>query len=811
MLSLDLLRSLLRGRWTGLVGSLVALCLGTVILSATTLLLASAGPRVPERYAAAPLLVRVPGTPGEENAFRESRPWSPEAAGSLVRALTSVPGVAAAVPDRAFYAQAVVGGRPTGGHEARSWSVAALAPYRLVTGRAPVRAGEVVLDRALGLAPGSPVTLLTAGGPAPYTVTGLTDGPGPYVSEGEAERLGGGVRVVGLLVRPGADLAVVRAAVSRAVRGVAGESGQVLAGPDRAAAESAADARTRWIGMQVLTAMAVLGGFVSVFLVASTFAFRVNQRRREFGLLRAAGATPRQIRLVVYAEALAVGVVAATAGTLLGAAVAPAVGEMLVTAGVEPSSFGVRFTPWPPAGAVAAGIAAALLGAWSAARRAARVRPLEALREHAAGGGPMTRTRWIAGTVAVAGGLAMAVASGSAREDALVNDVLLAAMALIAGLTLLAPVVLPPLVRALAWPMARSAVGLLAGRGAATAVRRTAATAAPVLLTVGFAVLVTGMVRTTAAAYTVEGAAGGGATAVLVPDAAPGLPDAALRAASAASAPLPATVWGDRPLAALGGLDLGGLDLGGDLGGLDGDVMAVAGWAAREHGWRAGDRVPITFEDGRTVHLRVAAVLAEAPAEVLVSRDTVRAHDPSALTPEAYVSGPPGRAFPGLGAKTVSVAERAAGEQAEEDRLVWLFTLLLVGVSAGYAGLAIVNTQVMAASARVRDVVVLRLTGATRRQAIAATAAEAALVTGTGTVLGFAVAFPALLGMRAGLAEMAGGEVPLVVPWPAVAAIVALCLILATTSSTIFTFSTYATERKTQARADQRPSTRADA
>ncbi|WP_220504632.1 ABC transporter permease [Microbispora sp. H13382] len=806
MLSLALQRSLLRGRWTGLVGGFVALCLGTVILSATTLLLASAGPRVPERYAAAPLLVRAPGTPGEENAFRENRPWSPETAGSLVRALTSVPGVAAAVPDRAFYAQAVVGGRPAGAHEARSWSVAALAPYRLVAGRAPVGAGEVVLDRALGLAPGSPVTLLTARGPAPYTVTGLTDGPGPYVSDGEAGRLGGGVRVVGLLVRPGADLAAVRAAVSHAVRGVAGESGRVLAGPDRAAAESAADARTRWIGMQVLTAMALLGGFVSVVLVASTFAFRVNQRRREFGLLRAAGATPRQIRLIVYGEALAVGVVAATAGTLLGAAVAPAVGEVLVTAGVEPSSFGVRFTPWPPAGAVAAGIAAALLGAWAAARRAARVRPLEALREHAAGGGPMTRTRWIAGTVAVAGGLAMAVASGSAREDALVNDVLLAAMALIAGLTLLAPVVLPPLVRALAWPIARSAVGTLAGRGAATAVRRTAATAAPVLLTVGFAVLVTGMVRTTAAAYTVEGAAGGGATAVLVPDTAPGLPDAALRAASAAPAPLPATVYGDRPLAALGGADLGG-----DLGGLDRDAMAVAGWAARDHGWRAGDRVPITFEDGRTVRLRVTAVVAEAPAEVLVSRDTLRAHDPSALTPGAYVSGPPERAFPGLGAKTVSVADRAAGEQAEEDRLVWLFTLLLVGVSAGYAGLAIVNAQVMAASARVRDVVVLRLTGATRRQAIAATAAEAALVTGTGTVLGFAVAVPALLGMRAGLAEMAGGAVPLVVPWPAAGAIVALCLVLAITSSTFVTFNTYATKRKTQTRADQMPSTRADA
>ncbi|GAB3134548.1 ABC transporter permease [Microbispora hainanensis] len=778
MLSLPLLR----GRWTGLAGTFVALCLGAAVLTASALLLTSAGPRVPARYAAAPLLVHAPGMPGDDNGFAENRPWSPETVESLVRALTAVPGVAAAVPDRAFYAQAVVGGRPGGGHEARGWSTAALAPHRLVAGSPPVRAGEVVLDRALGLAPGSPVTLLTAEGPVPYTVSGLTDGPGPYVSDGEAARLGGGVRVIGLLTRPGAEPSAVR----RAAIGVVGGSGRVLSGEDRAAAEPAADARTRWIGMQVLTAMALLGGFVSVFVVASTFAFRVTQRRREFGLLRAVGATPRQVRLIVYGEALAVGVVAAAAGALLGAAVAPAVGGVLVTAGFEPESFGVRFSPLPVAAAVAAGIAAGLLGAWSASGRAARVRPLEALRDQAAGGTPMTRVRWIAGAVSVAGGLALAVASASAGEDALVNDVLLAAMALIAGLTLLAPVVFPPLVRAFSWPVSRPVVGMLAGRSAMTSVRRTAATAAPVLLTVGFAVLVTGMVRTTAAAYTAGRAASTSAAAVLVPDGAPGLSDAALAAASAPPVPLPTTVYGDRPLAALGDDRLA-----------EGET-AVAEWVARDHGWRAGDVVPLTFEDGRTVRLRITAVPSAPPAGVLVSRATVRAHDPSALTPEAYVSRPAGMVVPG--AKTVSVADRAAGDQAEEDRLVWLFTLLLVGVSAGYSGLAIVNTQVMAASARAREFAVLRLSGATRRQVSAAAAAEAALVTAIGTVLGLAVAVPALLGMRAGLARKAGAAVPLVVPWPAIAAVAAACLVLAAGASTLFAGKTSVTFGKASAK-----------
>ncbi|KAA9377210.1 ABC transporter permease [Microbispora cellulosiformans] len=545
--------SLLRGRWTGLAGTFAALCLGAAILTASALLLTSAGPRVPARYAAVPLLVRGPGVPGEENGFAENPPWSPGTTEALVRALASVPGVAAVLPYRSA--------------------------------------------------------------------------PGPYGADG--------VRVIGLRTEPGADLSAVRAAAGRAVRDAGAGAARVLAGEDRAEAEPAADARTRWIGMQVLTAMALLGGFVSVFVVASTFAFRVVQRRREFGLLRVAGATSRQVRLIVYGEALTVGVVAAVAGALLGAAVAPAVGGVLVTAGFEPASFDVRITPLPLAGAVAAGIAAGLLGAWSASGRAARVRPLEALRDHTAGGTPMTRLRWITGVASVAGGLALAAASASAREDALVNDVLVAAMALIIGLTLLSPVTLPPLVRAFAWPVSRSAVGMLAGRNALAAVRRTAATAAPVLLTVGFTVLVTGMVRTTAAAYAMGSAAAG---------------------------------------------------------------------------------------------------------------------------------------------------------QAEEDRLVWLFTLLLVGVSAGYSGLAIVNTQVMAASARVREFAVLRLSGATRRQVIAATAAEAVLVTGIGTTLGFAVAVPALLGMRAGLSQKAGAAVPLVIPWPAVAGVVIACLVLAAGAATLFTY-----------------------
>ncbi len=122
-----------------------------------------------------------------------------------------------------------------------------------------------------------------------------------------------------------ADAAVVRKAVR-------GEGVEVLTGDARRRADPDLD-RDR----EAITAMTALFGtaggvsaFVSVFVVASTFAFTVAQRRREFGLLRTAGATPGQIRRIVFTEALVVGVIASIAGCLLGSYGAPRLASWLV-------------------------------------------------------------------------------------------------------------------------------------------------------------------------------------------------------------------------------------------------------------------------------------------------------------------------------------------------------------------------------------------------------------------------------------------------------------------------------------------------
>ena len=101
----------------------------------------------------------------------------------------------------------------------------------------------------------------------------------------------------------------------------------MLAGAARDTLEPETVTRVRWLGAQLLIAMVGLGGFVAVFVVASTCALSAAQRRREIGLLRAVGATPGQVLRLMYAETLVVAVGAGLVGVPLGALAAPLLGR----------------------------------------------------------------------------------------------------------------------------------------------------------------------------------------------------------------------------------------------------------------------------------------------------------------------------------------------------------------------------------------------------------------------------------------------------------------------------------------------------
>ncbi|WP_373046163.1 ABC transporter permease [Vulgatibacter sp.] len=116
--------------------------------------------------------------------------------------------------------------------------------------------------------------------------------------------------------------------------------------------------------------------------IALTLGASIRNRSREIGILRAVGATSRDVALLVVGEAAVVGLLGGT----IGAALALAAGRVVDAAArsflpefpFKPESF-FLFPPWLLAGAVALGIVAALLGAYPPARGAARLDPARAI------------------------------------------------------------------------------------------------------------------------------------------------------------------------------------------------------------------------------------------------------------------------------------------------------------------------------------------------------------------------------------------------------------------------------------------------
>ncbi|GAA0581620.1 ABC transporter permease [Paractinoplanes ferrugineus] len=770
--------AMVRHRFAAFAGTFVAVALGVAVVAGATTIYLSSRPEAPERYNSAPVLVRSPSV--GDNAFGEPeyQSWTAGEAIRLSGELAKLPGVTAAAVDPVFYAQRVIAGRPAGDPQdallaGHAWSSAALGGYRLAAGTAPRGPGEVVVA---GVAPGSRMPVLTAAGPATWTVTGTVDGPGFYVADREALRMSAGVRVIGLTVDGDAE------AVAGAARGVVGPAGEVVSGGARDSLEPVSVTRTRWLGAQLLIAMVVLGGFVAVFVVASTCALGAAQRRREIGLLRAVGATPGQVRRLMYAETLVISTMAALAGLPLGALTAPLLTGPLVDTGLEPAGFTVTMQPAALAGSFVLGVVVALAGVAVAARRASRAPALDALREAAVERRAMTPLRWIAGAATAALGTLLLVTMPMMATTDQSSAGLGAAMLLLTAAAALAPIVIVPLVRLVTWPWRGAATGMLVREGTLIAVRRVASTAAPVLLTVGFTVLLTGTVATIDDVQGQHDADNIPATVVLAPDGVPGLAETAVQA-QAGTSHLPTRLLVTRG-ATTAGYDAEGAppsELGPGPAGSSGGVVLDKTRAKDLHA-SVGTTLDVRWADGSTAALPVRAIRAAAGAGILVPRELARQHDPAALTSAVLLNGPP---VASVGARPMSARDYVQIEIDEEGELIDLFLLVLIGLTVGYTGLAVANTLLMATSARRPEFRTLRLAGATEAQILRVTSAEALLAVAVGTLLGAGVAVASLSGVRAAVEAELDRAVALVVPWGTAAAVIATCTVVALAATTL--------------------------
>ncbi|MCC7208703.1 MAG: ABC transporter permease [Anaerolineae bacterium] len=262
-------------------------------------------------------------------------------------------------------------------------------PYAMSEGRflqpgdankALLPAGVADLAPEIGL--NTMLPLLTAGGLRLYNVVGLLAEPiSPqaipvYVSLADAQsalRQPGLINAIDIAITPGAD----RDAVGQAVLAAVGD-GFELDTADDATSFSAAE-----IGYIMMYAMGLLALFIGGFLIFNTFRTVVVERRHDLAMLRAIGASRRQVTWLILVESLIQGVIGSVAGLIVGYLMAGTL-NTLMTSAISVFMAGremtIEVTPGAALGALAIGMITTLVAGYVPARNAAKVAPLEGLR-----------------------------------------------------------------------------------------------------------------------------------------------------------------------------------------------------------------------------------------------------------------------------------------------------------------------------------------------------------------------------------------------------------------------------------------------
>ncbi|MFJ1707727.1 FtsX-like permease family protein [Kitasatospora sp. NPDC088346] len=788
--TLRIARRSLRAHRRRLAGTFLAVLLGVAFLSGTMVLgdtlranfdtLFADAERGTDAVVRSADVLDAENTPGGVRAPVDA---------ALADRLRTVAGVSAAEPSVQGGGQLVgKDGRPVGGQGpptlAGNWIAdAGLNPYRLAEGRAPAAPGEAVLNRGAARAGGlrigdttvlrtpDPVRITVVGiatfgagadgmGPSTFTALTLADAQRHLTPKGEGQASSIRVRAAGGLSQ--------RQLVDR-LRPVLPPGVEAVTGAD-ATAESTAQVSGRFLTMftTLLLVFAGIALLVATFTIHNTFAIVVAQRTRENALLRALGASRRQVLGATLGEALAVGVLASAAGLLGGIGIAAGLKALFAAVGFSLPTGGMVIGAAAVALPLLVGTAVAVGSALLPAVRAGRTAPLAALRDTAvddAATGRRAGLRAAFGAVLAAGGAGLTVAG--AVDGPSVPLTAAGAVAVLTGMVVLGPVAAVLAVRALGAPLARlrGVTGVLARRNAARNPRRTAAAATALMVGVAVVGMFTvfgasiratmddtvarsfaGDLAVTAPAF---GAGGSGVSPALA-DALDGLPE--VRRAVALGRGVARIDGHGRTLdiadparlesvVALGRVD-------GSLGALGTDGLAVSRGEAAGHGWQVGTTVTVAFADGSgPFTVRALFDGGGVAGDYLMTPQAWAPHrgqDSAGLIAVALRPGvalADGRAAvertaASYGSPKVQTRdEYAAGAAGGVDMMLSVvYALLALAVLIALLGIA--NTLSLAVHERTRELGLLRAVGQTRGALRAMVRWESVLVAAFGTVGG---------------------------------------------------------------------------
>ena len=650
-----------------------------------------------------------------------------------------------------------------------------LNPFQVREGRGPRSAGEIVIDAATakstGFEVGDRVKVQTNAGVGEYELVGIAgfgkvDSPAGasyvFFTTAEAQQLlsePDRFDAVSVVARDGVSQAQVASDIRRALRADHVDDVEVLTG-QQVTEESQSDLRGELSFVtNFFLVFAVVAVVVGSFVIYNSFSIIVAQRTREMALLRAIGASRRQVRRAVVVEAVAVGLMGSAIGFVLGLGIATGLKGLLDV------DAGLAVLPTAVATAVGCGLVVTVLSALVPARRASKVPPVAAMRHVAVDRSGRSRVRFATGLAVGGLGVASVVAGATGGE---LQRVGLGLIGTLVGLLLAGPGVARPVSNALGWPVARlrGITGQLARANAGRNPRRSASTAQALMIGMGivaFFMVVNTSIRASIDKTLDEDFAGdfiidsGGLSGIGLPhelavklgelpevaSATPMRYDAAeLKGRSQNLTATTSTAFGVFGLDVVQGSDA--LDLG--------EVVVLKETATKRH-LQVGDTVTLDFLDSGPTRLRVAGIYdgpeASQLGSFILGIDELARHVENDSDYQIMITladgTAPAEAKPVLDAvtkpylsadvQTVDDYSKSIGDQLDVIlNLVLGLTVLAIVI----AMLGITNTVALSVLERTRELGLLRAVGMSRSQVRAAIRWESVIIALLGTSLGLA-------------------------------------------------------------------------
>lgn len=514
-----------------------------------------------------------------------------------------------------------------------------------------------------------------------------------------------------------------------------------------------------------LTVFAVIAVVVGGFIIFNTFTILVAQRVRESALLRALGASRRQVTGVVLVEALAMALVGVTLGVLLGWGVARALAALFSGFGLTISSAVLGLETRTVLTGYLVGVLVTMVAALLPALRAARVPPVAALREDLVVQERSLQWRTVLGTIALVTGAVVAWLGLFGGVDKQAVWVGVAALVWVVTCAVMAPVLGRPvllLVRGLFGRMF-GMTGRLAGENALRNPRRTGATASALMIGLAVVsavgVLAASMSRTTDEVIDEQftsdflvTSAGFQSFPTAVGDAMEKVPGVARLGRMQG---VPALVDGEQEF--LLGIDRSVSDtfpvtMESGTNRISGAEVLLSSAQARSMGVGTGGTVALEFAGAKKVQATVAGVFTESevlsgvnvPLDLLVSEGINRSDFSLSidLAPGADRAAAK-KALDGTVADLpmVTVQDKADFADLVKGQINQLLALIygLLALAVVIAVFGIVNTLGLSVTERTRELGLLRALGLTRGRVRLMVTCESVAIALLGAVLGLGV------------------------------------------------------------------------